>query len=214
MQLNVIWLENPRCFEETLQRQEELRQAVQTGKQNNTLLLLEHKPVYTIGKTSDTSSLKNKNSLPHPTFTINRGGQATYHGPGQLVVYPIINLKPLGKDLHTYLRAIELSLIKTCQFYQIKATQKTGSTGIWIGDQKLASIGIGVKQWVSMHGVAINITSQSLSGFQAITPCGIDGVQMTCLENHSQIPIGLKGFGDQFECSLIRQLEQLEINNK
>ncbi len=109
------------------------------------LLLLEHEPVYTIGRTPDQSSLRGATHLPHPLFPINRGGQATYHGPGQLVGYPIIDLRRYGPDLHRYLRWVEEVLIELLAACEVSAQTRPGLTGVWIGERKIASIGIGVR---------------------------------------------------------------------
>ena len=145
------------------------------------LLLLEHEPVYTIGRTPDQSSLRGAAHLPHPLFPINRGGQATYHGPGQLVGYPIIDLRRYEQDLHRYLRWIEDVLIELLNGYDIVAQTRAGLTGVWVEDRKIASIGVGVRQWITMHGFALNV-SGDLSAFDAIVPCGIANVTMTSME--------------------------------
>ena len=100
------------------------------------ILLLEHGPVYTIGRTPDKSSLLGETHLPHPLFAINRGGRATYHGPGQLMGYPIIDLRHCGQDLHRYLRWLEETLIEFLAIYQISATQREGLTGVWVANRK------------------------------------------------------------------------------
>lgn len=146
------------------------------------LLLLEHEPVFTIGRTQDQSSLRDPNALPFPVHITNRGGQATYHGPGQLVGYPILDLRTRGQDLHRYLRALEEVVIAVCGKFGVAAARREGLTGVWVGDRKIASIGVGVRKWVSMHGFALNIGGR-LEGFDHITPCGIGGVQMTSLES-------------------------------
>jgi lipoyl(octanoyl) transferase len=144
------------------------------------LLLLEHEPVYTIGRTPDQSSLLGAAHLPHPLFAINRGGQATYHGPGQLMGYPIIDLRRCGHDLHKYLRWLEQLLIKVLAEYGIAATQRESLTGVWVEDRKIASIGVGVRHWITMHGFALNVCGD-LSPFNHIVPCGIDNVAMTSM---------------------------------
>jgi lipoyl(octanoyl) transferase len=146
------------------------------------LLLLEHEPVYTIGRTPDQSSLRDAGRLPHPVEVTNRGGQATYHGPGQLVGYPILDLRRRGQDLHVHLRRIEELLLDLCQQCGVGAARRDGLTGIWVGKKKLASIGVGVRRWITMHGFALNVTRECMGGFEAITPCGIGGVEMTCME--------------------------------
>jgi lipoyl(octanoyl) transferase len=144
------------------------------------LALLEHEPVYTIGRNPDQSSLGAATLLPHPVHVTNRGGQATYHGPGQLIAYPVVDLTRRGRDLHAYLRALESAIIEIANHFRVRAGRIEGKTGVWVGDRKLASIGVGVRKWVTMHGLALNVASD-LSGFQSITPCGLTGVQMTSL---------------------------------
>ncbi len=148
------------------------------------LLLLEHEPVYTIGRNPDQSSLRDAAHLPHPVVQINRGGQATYHGPGQLVGYPILRLAARGQDLHRYLRELEEVLIETLAEYGVAASRREGLTGVWVGPRKIASIGVGVRRWISMHGFALNVCGD-LTPFNEITPCGIVGVEMTNLERET-----------------------------
>jgi lipoyl(octanoyl) transferase len=150
----------------------------------DTLLLLEHEPVYTIGRTPDRSSLRDPAALPHPLVVTGRGGQATYHGPGQLIGYPILDLKPRGQDLHRHLRALEDMLVATCAHFGIAGTRREGLTGVWVGEKKIASIGIGVRRWISLHGFALNVGGD-LTPYRAITPCGIADVEMTSLERES-----------------------------
>lgn len=166
------------------------------------LLLLEHEPVYTIGRTPDRSSLLGAAHLPHPLVQINRGGQATYHGPGQLVGYPILDLRRHGQDLHRYLRALEELLISVLVDAGVPANRREGLTGVWVGQQKIASIGVGVRRWISMHGFALNV-SGDLAPFQQITPCGIAGVEMTSIERElgrsMDVPDFAAGVGETFQ---------------
>lgn len=166
--------------------------AILAGTAEDTIFLLEHHPVYTIGRLRDQSSLRDASSLPFPLFETNRGGQATYHGPGQLVGYPILDLTPRGKDLHHHLRKIEDSLIRACEHLGVAAGRRPGLTGVWVENRKLASIGVGVRKWISMHGFAINITEESLPPFFAITPCGLDGISMTSLSTEAGRAISVK----------------------
>ena len=159
--------------------------AILDGSGHDTIFLLEHQPVYTIGRLRDQSSLRDPAALPYPLYETNRGGQATYHGPGQLVGYPILDLTPRGKDLHEHLRKLEDALILACHHFGVQASRREGLTGVWVENRKLASIGVGVRKWVSMHGFAINITQESLPPFFAITPCGLDGVSMSCLASEA-----------------------------
>ncbi|MGI8891234.1 MAG: lipoyl(octanoyl) transferase LipB, partial [Chthoniobacterales bacterium] len=152
-------------FDDALARQEEfVRQKCAQPELPDELWLLEHDPVYTIGRTSDQSSLRGATHLPHPLFAINRGGQATWHGPGQLVGYFLIDLRRHGQDLHRYLRWMEEYLLELLARYEIAATTRDGLTGVWVENRKIASIGVGVRHWISMHGFALNV-SGDLSAF-------------------------------------------------
>lgn len=167
------------AYQPALDLQEEIAAARASAEVPDQLLLLEHDPVYTIGRQRDRSSL-GPAALPHPVVEINRGGQATFHGPGQLVGYFIFDLQKLTPDLHLFLRWIEEGLIALLQGYGLAAHRRESLTGVWIEDRKIASIGVGVRRWITMHGFGLNIGSD-LSGYEAITPCGITGVTMTSL---------------------------------
>lgn len=190
--LNFLHLPHLITYEAGLQLQEQHVDAILSRDGHDTIILLEHEPVYTIGRLRDQSSLRDSTSLPYPVHETNRGGQATYHGPGQLVGYPILDLNPRGRDLHQHLRLLEDALIRACAHFDVSAGRREGMTGVWVENRKLASIGVGVRKWISMHGFAINITRQSLPPFLAITPCGLDGVTMTCLENEAGREITVK----------------------
>ena len=168
-------------YEKGLELQESLLSAKVAGDPDNHLLLLEHEPVYTMGRSRDESSLREESILPHPVHRTNRGGQATYHGPGQLVGYPVLDLSLFGRDLHDYLRFLEEILIALLSRHGITGGRMQGKTGVWVGERKIASLGVGVRKWISMHGFAINICGD-LSAFNHITPCGLPGVSMTSLE--------------------------------
>ena len=182
----------PVSYQEGLTLQERTVSGILAGEERDTLFLLEHQPVYTIGRLRDRSSLRAAETLPHPVFETNRGGQATYHGPGQLVGYPVLDLNVRGRDLHLHLRLIEDALIAACHDLGVPAHRSEGRTGVWVENRKLASIGVGVRKWVSMHGFAINVTRECLPAFLSITPCGLDGVSMTCLEAESGIGLGME----------------------
>lgn len=193
------WLGSDLDYKGTWDFQLDYLKKVLEGEECDCFFYLEHASVYTIGRTKDRSSLRDQHTLPHPTIEINRGGEGTYHGPGQLVGYPIIDLRPLRKDLHLYIRAIEEALICTCQELGVAAHRRQDLTGVWVDNKKLASIGVGVKKWISMHGFAINITAESLQSFSAITPCGIDNVEMTCIEDHLSGDMSVKEFANLSE---------------
>lgn len=149
---------------------------------DDVLLLLEHPPVITIGRTSKpehvVASPKKLEECGVDLFEIDRGGDVTFHGPGQLVGYLIYDLKDHRQDLHWFLRRVEEALIETLKKLGIKGIRKDGLTGVWVEDRKIASIGIHVKQWVTWHGFALNV-STDLSNFDLIIPCGIQNVHMT-----------------------------------
>jgi lipoyl(octanoyl) transferase len=150
------------------------------------LLIVEHLPVYTLGTGSTLENLKfDLNSFSGEIYRIERGGEVTYHCPGQIVLYPILNLRYYQQDLHWYLRQLEEVIIQFLNCYQITAQRINGLTGVWIGEKKIAAIGIKVKRWITMHGFAINICCD-LSGFDKIIPCGIKDKGVTSL--HEYIP--------------------------
>jgi lipoyl(octanoyl) transferase len=195
MKLETRWLGRI-AFEKALRLQDALVKERAQGVRPDVLLLLEHEPVYTIGHTPDRSSLGDAAHLPYPVVEINRGGKATYHGPGQLVGYPILDLAARGRDLHRYLRDLEGALIRLLAVYGVEAGRRDGLTGVWIGPRKIASIGVGVRHWVSMHGFALNVCGD-LAPFHEITPCGIAGVEMTNLERECGRPVDVRSVAER-----------------
>jgi lipoyl(octanoyl) transferase len=197
------------AFADALALQEKM---VAERRTNNSLgdqlLLLEHEPVYTIGRTPDRSSLRNVAHLPHPLFPINRGGQATYHGPGQLIGYPIIDLRRCGQDLHRYLRWLEALLMETLAEVGIAATTRPGLTGVWIEDRKIASIGVGVRHWITMHGFALNVGGD-LAPFDQIVPCGIANVTMTSIEKETKREWPVSEIATRVEGIALRRIGEL-----
>lgn len=158
------------------------------------LFLLEHPHVYTVGRKSrDQRREIRVGSESVPCHAIERGGDITYHGPGQLVGYPISKLPEHERDLHGYLRNIEEVLIRTCADFGIPVERRPGLTGVWTSEKisrKIASIGVAVKHWVTYHGFALNV-STDLRFFHAINPCGFDASVMTSMERYLEKPISL-----------------------
>jgi lipoyl(octanoyl) transferase len=185
-------------------QEERLDECLHDGTES--VMLLEHEPVYTIGRLPDKSSLHLVDQLPHPVFETNRGGQATYHGPGQLVGYPILDLRPRGRDLHRYLRKLEDLLIDLLEEFEIKGDKIKGKTGVWVEDRKIASIGIGIRKWVTMHGFALNVASD-LSGFRSIVPCGLSGVRMTSVSLESGNEVSVETVREKVSLWLRRSLD-------
>jgi len=172
-------------YSEALELQRSIaRDRISGAIPQDVLLLLEHPPVVTLGRGS-----KEKNLISSPEFLqskgvelfeVERGGDVTFHGPGQLVGYPIIDLKRHRQDLHWYLRKIEEALINTLADYGIPGERNTAFTGVWTRGRKIASIGVHAREWVTWHGFALNVTTD-LSFFDLIIPCGIEGVVMTSI---------------------------------
>ncbi len=194
--MNVRWLGRI-CYGEALALQEKIvAQKAENLDAPDELLLLEHDSIFTIGRTNDQSSLRDPAALPAPLMAINRGGQATWHGPGQLVGYPLLDLRKRGSDLHRYLRDLEEFLILLCADFGVIATRREGLTGVWVGERKIASLGVGVRRWISMHGFALNVCGP-LEGFAHITPCGIAGVEMTSLEREGAASVTVEGVAEK-----------------
>jgi len=206
--LHVHWLGRT-DFASALALQEKIVAAKREDpSQLDELLLLEHEPVYTIGRTPDQSSLLGAAHLPHPLFAINRGGQATYHGPGQLMGYPIIDLRRCGQDLHKYLRWLEQLLIKLLAEHGIAASRRESLTGVWVGGRKIASIGVGVRHWITMHGFALNVCGDLLA-FNHIVPCGINNVAMTSMEKETGQAFSVAGVAAWLEKSALNRISDL-----
>lgn len=172
-------------YGKALEIQLDLLERRKRGEIEDTLLLLEHPPTFTIGRRGNMGNLlaaeeylaKEGISLE----VISRGGDITFHGPGQLVGYPIMDLNNMGGDVHKYLRGLEEVIIEALQSYDIEARRIEGVTGVWVKWHKIASIGVGVKRWITYHGFALNVNTE-LSYFDKIVPCGIADVQMTSVQ--------------------------------
>lgn len=148
------------------------------------LLLTEHEPVVTLGRGADPAQFA---QLGLPVVQVERGGDATYHGPGQLVAYPILALPESRRDLHRYLRDLEEVVIGVLGEVDVTGTRRPGLTGVWIGDKKVCSIGVAVRRWVTWHGLALNLTTD-LRSFAQFKPCGLDPGVMTNLADHVELP--------------------------
>ncbi|HEX4574935.1 MAG TPA: lipoyl(octanoyl) transferase LipB [Gemmatimonadales bacterium] len=167
-------------YADALSWQRALAAARIAGQQaQDILLLLEHPPVVTLGRGSHDAHLLEGEGIE--VVAVERGGDVTYHGPGQLIGYPILHLGDHRQDLHWYLRTLERALIDALAELGVPAERHPAYTGVWTGGRKIASIGVHVKQWVTWHGFALNVTTD-LSAFDRIVPCGIPGVAMTSVE--------------------------------
>ena len=142
------------------------------SKINDTLIFVEHESVYTLGKNANKDHLLQNKDDSIDVFDIERGGDITYHGPGQLVVYPILDLTNYQKSVSWYMRKLEQVTIDLLSEYDIKATRCKGLTGVWVGDEKIAAQGVKISRWVTMHGFSINVNT-NLDFYDSIIPCGI-----------------------------------------
>ena len=169
---------NRKNYQDTLKIQESLREQVLSNPSHEYLILVEHEHVYTLGKNANSSNILNKAC---DIIQTDRGGDVTYHGPGQLVAYPIINLKKRKIGVKSYVKMIEQLISNTLMYYGLETHVPIKETGVWVEDKKIASIGIHVSRGVTMHGLAVNI-STDLSYFDNIISCGIEGVKMTTID--------------------------------
>lgn len=182
-------------YKEAWDLQKDVLEARSNNLIDDTFFLLEHYNTYTLGRVADKKHLISSDSFLKlnkiSVYEIDRGGDITYHGPGQIVGYPVINLSDWQKDTHKYLRALEEVIIKTCDYYGIIAGRNNEYTGVWIENRKIAAIGIKVKKWVTMHGFAFNVNT-NLSLFNGIIPCGIDDKEVTSLNKELGKKIEIK----------------------
>ena len=159
-------------YKEVWDLQKELVEKRRNGQINDTLILVEHEPVYTLGKNADENHILQHSPQDVKPYHIERGGDVTFHGPGQLVGYPILDLHNYKKSISWYMRSLEQLIIDTLAEYGITAERKVGLTGVWVGDEKIAALGVRVTRWVTMHGFALNVTPD-LIYYSSIIPCGI-----------------------------------------
>ena len=161
--------------------QKNYHQKVLSGKEKDTLILVEHEPVYTLGKNANDNHLLQSASEEIKVYRIERGGDITFHGPGQIVVYPILDLNRYVKSVSWYMRTLEKIIIDTLSDFKIKAELKDGLTGVWVGDEKIGAQGVRISRWVTMHGLALNVNTD-LKYFDGIIPCGIFDYGVTSME--------------------------------
>lgn len=182
-----------------LQEDEENAQEPTTNRQfdftsdgSDVVVMLQHEPVYTLGTASDESFILQSKV---PVVRMDRGGEVTFHGPGQLTVYPILDLRGYRQDIHWYMRALEESILKALHSLGLKeATREDGITGVWIRKHKVAAVGIKCRRWITMHGLAVNVEETSLEHFDGIVACGLDGRNVGCLNQFLEEAITVNEF--------------------
>jgi len=196
-------------YEPTHELQQRLVDEVTAGSRPDTLLVLEHPRTITLGRSASEANIlfseAELSAKGYQVHDIGRGGDVTYHGPGQLVAYPIFDLKPDRKDVRRYIRDLEMVMIQTCAQYGVEASAVPGLTGTWVEDRKVGAIGVRISRWVTMHGLALNVNTH-LEDFGAIVPCGIQDKAVTSLARETGKAISMdeaidhlvSAFGEQF----------------
>jgi lipoyl(octanoyl) transferase len=217
------WNYQEKLLNDNVRIKSEVRDQKSDEKTTNYILFVEHPPVYTLGKSGNEENVlmdeETMKSNGIEFFKTNRGGDITFHGPGQIVVYPILDLEYFGTDIGKYLRNLEEVIIKTLKEYGISGERSTGETGVWIEPQikhkarKICAIGVRCSRWITMHGLALNVNTD-LSYFNNIVPCGIPDKQVTSIEKELQRKISLeevkekirKNFEEVFNCELMTEV--------
>jgi lipoyl(octanoyl) transferase len=189
-------------YAEGLALQERLVRERQAQSAPDTLLLLEHDPVFTLGRNARAENVlfpaDDLRARGFDVFEVGRGGDVTYHGPGQVVGYPIVDLSPDRRDVHRYVRDLEDVLIRTCADYGIAAERVAGRTGCWVGREKIGAIGVRIARWVTSHGFAFNVAND-LDPFGLIVPCGIRDASVTSLTRLLGRPVATEEVMDHLQ---------------
>lgn len=198
-------------YADGLALQEDLVRRRQAGSIPDTLLLLEHDPVFTLGRNARRDNVllpeQALRARGFDVFEAGRGGDVTYHGPGQVVGYPILDLAPDRRDVHRYVRDLEEVMIRTCADYGIEAGRIAGLTGCWVGDEKVGAIGVRISRWVTSHGFALNVATD-LQAFRLIVPCGIKERGVTGLSRLLGRDVPLAGVMDRLEAHMAAVFER------
>ena len=188
-------------FKDAWAKQKELFQEVKDGHLRAGLIVCRHYPVITVSRKANRKNilvsreeLKNKGIA---IYAVERGGDVTYHGPGQLIAYPVFNLNYFKKDIHWFLRYLEDLIIRCLNESGVKGERAAGLTGVWVGKSKIASIGIAIRNWITFHGLSINVKSSDLTNFSLIRPCGMD-IMITSIESEAGRAVGIGEFKRKF----------------
>ncbi|HET8646268.1 MAG TPA: lipoyl(octanoyl) transferase LipB, partial [Vicinamibacteria bacterium] len=188
-------------YADGIELQQRLVRQRQAGEIGDVLLLLEHEPVFTLGRNARAGNVlfpaQQLRQRGFDVHEVGRGGDVTYHGPGQVVGYPIVELGPGRRDVHRYVRDLEEVMIRTCAAYGVAAGRIAGLTGCWVGEEKIGAIGVRISRWVTSHGFAFNVTREPLDAFRLIVPCGIRDKGVTALELVCGRPVDIEGVMDR-----------------
>jgi len=207
-QINFYWL-GRLGYNDAWTIQKKIQQQVINNSLNDIILFLEHDSVYTLGKNADLSNLLPTKPADMEVVQTDRGGEITYHGPGQLVGYPIIDLKRHKRSITWFMRGLEDSIIKMLKEMEISSSIKEGLTGVWVDDKKIAALGVRLSKWVSMHGFAINVYTD-LTLFRGMVPCGISDFGLTSMFNLNREKYSLS----MIASLMIPPLTNMLLNNR
>ena len=196
------------AYDEVWNLQKEIQAQRIAGSSEDTLLLVEHEPVYTLGKNADKNHLLQHYPDNVQIFQIERGGDVTFHGPGQLVGYPILDLHNYKKSVNWYMRSLEQVIINTLLKYGIKGERKEDLTGVWVKDKKIAAFGVRISRWVTMHGFALNVNT-NMQYYEGIIPCGILEFGVTSMEKLLSHEVNMKDVKN----TLISSFKNVFMNN-
>ena len=198
-----------KSYQESWNFQKEMLKKRSNNEINDTLIFVEHEPVFTLGKNANENHILQNYPENIKTFHVERGGDVTYHGPGQLVGYPIIDLRNYKKSISWYMRSLEQVIIETLLDFDIQSERKNGLTGVWYKNEKIAALGVRVSKWITMHGFSLNI-DPDLNNYNSIIPCGIFEYGVTSMSKILNKNINLESVKNSLK---IKFLDQFNIKN-
>ena len=201
------------AYKESWIFQKELLNKRSNNEINDTLIFVEHEPVYTLGKNADENHILQNHPENVQKFHIERGGDVTFHGPGQLVGYPILDLRNYKKSISWYMRSLEEVIIDTLLEFNIKAVRKDRLTGVWYKDEKIAALGVRVSKWITMHGFSLNI-NPDLNYYKSIIPCGIFEYGVTSMSKILDKNIDLELVKGVLKVKFLDQFNNNHLTNK
>ena len=210
LELNSFWLGKIN-YQSTWDLQKKIHQSVSINEINGVILYVEHNSVYTFGKNADQNHLLPSYPKDADVIQIDRGGEITYHGPGQLVGYPIINLNNYKKSISWYMRALEESIINTMIEIGISGKQIDGLTGVWVNDEKICAMGVRLAKWTSMHGFALNINPE-MKYFDGMIPCGIFEYGVTSIQEQLDKELEIEDIAERVDTQIQRVLLKENLN--